>query len=626
MTPEESERVRQTAKARWQQCEDLKGQPRVAVDPKSLSQEVVGADLMADISGPSKDDKMPAIAIGSFYPPCTEALVDLKLMKLSELQMETHHRGRYLSVKCNAPVIQAASYCWTVVEEKSTNEAERLQVFLPTSRLDYILDEGEDFVIKEPYYTLNDQGAPTIRVDHPSDVIIAPVQDDKTSATKWKDLGNAALKKQEYWKAHTCYTHGLVRDASSGESIAKDIHRNRSHVNLILNRFTEARTDGLSAVTGKDDAKSKDLDSKAYFRAGRAAYALEEFEEAKRLFEEQLKISGGDKDAEMFLRKIATRLKEASGEAYGSSVQLRASKKTPRLDAASFTKNTEVRPSHGAGRGLFAAKDFARGEIIFCEKPVCVVWSHEAEAWSAMTYDKRDDRIRAAAAGLRKAIIQKLSNNASLVEKVMDSYGDYEGIGNKLIVTDDEPIVDVFRIHDIVSRNAFGPGPITPDTHEDVRNASTGLWPWAAYVNHSCCFNATKEHAGDLMILRAVRDIKKGEEIFHAYDVHPDHDTRQENLMTTWGFHCACALCKAEESDGAAVRKKRKDCMEDAVTLYNREAETGSFKRLTKSKVEGLAKRIGESYDDGKYTKEMPRLAYTAVYGLVRNMQQARQS
>ena len=96
--------------------------------------------------------------------------------------------------------------------------------------------------------------------------------------------------------------------------------------------------------------------------------------------------------------------------------------------------------------------------------------------------------------------------------------------------------------------------------------------------------------------------------------------------MTTWGFHCACALCKAEESDGAAVRKKRKDWMEDAVTLYNREAETGSFKRLTKSKVEGLAKRIGESYDDGKYTKEMPRLAYTAVYGLVRNMHQARQS
>jgi len=41
-------------------------------------------------------------------------------------------------------------------------------------------------------------------------------------------------------------------------------------------------------------------------------------------------------------------------------------------------------------------------------------------------------------------------------------------------------VVDVFRVHDIVSRNAFGPG--SQFGEESVSKASTGLWIWAAYI------------------------------------------------------------------------------------------------------------------------------------------------
>jgi len=44
--------------------------------------------------------------------------------------------------------------------------------------------------------------------------------------------------------------------------LAYDLLQNRAHVNLILNRLDE---DVLSSLTGPEDQKYKDLDSKAYF-------------------------------------------------------------------------------------------------------------------------------------------------------------------------------------------------------------------------------------------------------------------------------------------------------------------------------------------------------------------------
>jgi SET domain-containing protein len=66
-------------------------------------------------------------------------------------------------------------------------------------------------------------------------------------------------------------------------------------------------------------------------------------------------------------------------------------------------------------------------------------------------------------------------------------------------------------------------------------------------IHHSCIPNARKEYIGDLLVLRATRPIKAGEEIFHAYDESPDYDERQQALNLTWGFRCDCALCRRED-------------------------------------------------------------------------------
>jgi hypothetical protein len=394
------------------------------------------------------------------------------------------------------------------------------------------------------------------------------------------------------------------------EDLARDIARNRAYVSLLLNQMDAVITDAKASLIGKDDQRSKELDSKAYFRAGSAAYSLGQWEEAKRFFEEQQKLAPNDKDAKAFLKRITIRLREQdSGTHDFTKLRVNLSKARSRVDSATFLGNTEVKDSANKGRGLFATRNVAAGQFIMCEKAFCVVWGHEREAMTAMTYDIRDDRIRVSPIGLSKAIVQKLLSNSSQITRVLDLYGDYNGDDRTKSDHQDDPVVDVFRIHDIMSRNAFGPG--NQFGEEGARNASTGLWIHAAYINHSCIPNAKKEYIGDLMIVRATRAISAGEEIFHAYDESSDYETRQAALMTTWGFECKCALCVAEKKDSPEVRRKREELRGEADAFVARE-HWANAKRLTIVKAQRIAKGIDDTYNADRY-KELPKMAGSSI-------------
>lgn len=632
MTPEESNRMRNTVQTRLQRCREQRGQPRAPRDRKQAVSEATQAALMADMSGEpdqgmstsNRQDAMVALAVGRPFPPCTATLEDLTPMKLSELQIDTHHRGRVLNVRraqvrvrLSAPAVPLVAYSWTVVEDED-GEVERLEVYLhKTKGGEDMLEAGPWFKVKEPYFTINEQGEPTIRVHHPSDLIRMPDEENGKiirTPQKCKDLGNASLKKKEFWEAHSFYTQGLQSKAKPGEDdISKDIYRNRAHVNLILNRFDEAKADGIASITGIDDEKHKLLDSKANFRAGSAAYSLGEYEESQKLFKTALGLSPDDKDAQTYLRSIDARLNEQrTGEYNFNKMRLKLSKSRSRVDAATFSNRITIGKSPLGGRGMFAAQDIKAGELILCEKAFRVAWGHEKDAWTAMTFDARDEKIRAFPAGLSKVVVQKLLNNPSQIPKVMELFGDWRSIDAEVLIGEDGPVVDTFQIHDIVCRNGFGPGPVDPSHNEDARHASTGIWLVAASTNHSCLANSTKDHIGDILILRAIKDISAGEEITHSYDESSDYDGRTEKFETTWGFKCSCQLCQAEEADGAEIRQKRRELEGSVAAFIDREHPSGNSKKMAIMKAEKLARDINATYDDERY-KGLPRTALLPI-------------
>ncbi|KAF2667782.1 SET domain-containing protein [Microthyrium microscopicum] len=627
LTEQEANRIRITVQNRSKKCSDLQGTTRESRDFKTAKSQATGASLMADMGG-AREDTLPALAVGQPYLPCTSSLEDLEPMALADLKLETHHRGRRMTVKRTCPVVVLAGTSWTMVQDDAS-ETERLEIVLHKTRFGQdVLESAKQFVIKEPYFTVTDQDEPTIRIDHPSDLVVSMEDltksglnlnfevngnaDDSAAAEamakKCKEKGNKALKSQELQLAHAHYSEGLkiARQeivVKSNPDLGRDISRNRAHVNLLLQQFDEAKADAEAALIGNQDTRSKELDSKAYFRAASAAYNLANYQDAKGYIGKQLELSPEDKEAKAWLRRIESRLREQDTGKYAlKKTRATLSKARPRADAASFFTNTEVKDSPGRGRGLFATRDISAGQIVMVEKAFCVVWGFESEALTAMTYDVRDDQIRASAVGLAKATVQKLLNNPSQTEGVMDLYGDYEGLGKKALTINEGVMVDSFQVYDIISRNAFGPG--NQYGEEGARNASTGLWIWAAYINHSCVPNAKKEYVGDLMVLRATKPIAEGEEIFHSYNESSDYEARQDAFKTTWGFECECALCVVEGAEDAAVRKKRREFVRHAEEFVAKEPWANA-KKLSISRAQRLKRSIQDTYDGEKY-KNLP--------------------
>ncbi|KAF1362284.1 SET domain-containing protein [Lizonia empirigonia] len=629
LTEQEAARIRNTVRERLKKCSAQNGNAREPRDKTAAIQQATGASLLADMGGaPDPDmaqtqnqggDTIPALAVGQPYPPCALPLADLQPMSLTDLKMDMHHRGRKLKINRVSPVVDLAARSWAMVQDEG-EEIERLEVCLHKLRYsEDILESTKTFIIKEPYFTLTDQGEPTIRIDHISDLVVSreellrPFFEDaaaaEKAATMCKNKGNAALKQQDFPLAYRKYSEGLKianQSIVSGPNpdLARDISRNRAYVNLLLEQFDEAIADAHASLTEREDQRSKDLDSKAYYRAGCAAYNLGKYQEAKRFFERQEELVPGGKDAKIYLKKVGQRVRERETGSYDlMKIRSRLSRARSRVDMADFTKNTQVKGSAGRGRGLFAVRDIGVGEIILCEKAFCAVWGHETNALTAMTYDVRDDTIRFSPVGLTKALVQRLLNNPSTIGSFMNLHGDYKGDDKTVEKNEEGAVVDVFRVHDIMSRNAFDPG--SQYGEEGPRNASTGLWVYAAYINHSCIANAKREFAGDMIIFRATRPIRTSEEIFQSYDVSLEYNKRQKILMTTWGFECDCELCTAEKADGTELRRKRRELMGEADAFIEGTPWAGA-KRLAIRKAQRLAQSIDATYDEQRY-KNLPR-------------------
>jgi tetratricopeptide (TPR) repeat protein len=637
MSSAESERICKTVQDQIQQREQQKGQPRKQRDPKDLIESAISASLMQDLSfaafglGVSKKTKetMVAYGIGQPYPPCLIKTTELRPMELSELRMETHHRGYFIHLRRVSPVAILEASSWTVVQDDSCGNVERLELFLHRSHHGSdILDMASEFMVKEPYFTLSNQGEHTIRIDHPSDLIVTEISQgpeawrkkehrpggESISAELCKKKGNnALLKKKNLAQAHFHYTKGLklLAHRDGNNTLRNDLHRNRAHVNLQLHRFGEAKSDALSSITNGQSDELRGLDAKAYNRAGLAAYAQGMFLEAKQFFERQAALQPGERYPQAYILKINARLREQTDGAYNMKSMVNSLSKTGgRPDVATFDGPAEIKDSPGVGRGLFATRDIQPKEIIMCEKAFCVAWSHEPETFSALVCDIREDvALKVFPAGLHKAVVRKLLDSPSQIEQVLRLYGDYKGAGTKLQQVDGEPIIDTFQIHDIVQRNAFGLGQQTED--EDISNASTGLWIRASYTNHSCVPNSKKDFIGDLAIFRATRRIQAGEEITHSYDESSDYEVRKTAIRRSWDFECRCQLCVVEEAESQDLRRRRAKAEAKANEFAQNNNPVGASGIVVR-RAKMLRQALNETYDVRRY-KGLPRRGLSVI-------------
>lgn len=150
------------------------------------------------------------------YQPCVASLTELKKTWIRDLQLETHHRGFYALLKVVTPPTRMTAVMAVVEDE--IGDGVTLQLY---QQKDDEYRKGEEVVqvnkaciIKEPYFKVMSDGNYGLRVDHVSDIIWLPSDDDRLpfawqsriteleeDAESLKNEGNDALKAGKIYQA-----------------------------------------------------------------------------------------------------------------------------------------------------------------------------------------------------------------------------------------------------------------------------------------------------------------------------------------------------------------------------------------------------------------------------------------
>merc|ERR1712142_835842 len=76
--------------------------------------------------------------------------------------------------------------------------------------------------------------------------------------------------------------------------------------------------------------------------------------------------------------------------------------------------------------------------------------------------------------------------------------------------------------------------------------------------NHSCLPNVAHKFTGSVGRVYALKDIKKGEELFLSYNgTFASLEDRQRQLQNVYKFTCKCEMCQGDSLKFRAIEKAR---------------------------------------------------------------------
>ena len=223
------------------------------------------------------------------------------------------------------------------------------------------------------------------------------------------------------------------------------------------------------------------------------------------------------------------------------------------VDVTSWPPATllDAREAAGRGRGLFAADDIAAGAPVHCEVPIVTVSPNSTAAaeWGPplqIVLALLEYGVKSATAELhpRERIVDDTDSGIPLPRAEVDTaLGILRGDGSHTWTAADD---ELERLLQVAVLNAIE---LTPPGSARRRY---GLCARGSLFNHSCQPNATHQGfvvgdgGGACLCVRAVRDIRKGEEVTISYvaDLADAHGERAEQLKHH-GFGAELRPCDA---------------------------------------------------------------------------------
>ncbi|KAK2766651.1 hypothetical protein FQN54_005962 [Arachnomyces sp. PD_36] len=598
--------------------------------------------VQSEQTGESGSPNTLTTTITSEHPPCDLEFSELRPIPIKDLLAETIHEGRCLILRTISVPIRRAPLI--LVAEDHSGDATLVTLF------NMNIDCGDDqrymavntyFVIRAPFYKMSAVGLYSVRVDHPSDCVrMSPghsflhknpwdrpeynARHVETDALKLKEKGRQYFNENNFQAALDMYNTALENMPHEPESeLWRKLFCNRALTELKMARFDGVLNDTLLLLTHYPDAR------RPLFLQARAYYNLRSFDCARRAWDAYLRLSPNDKEAQKHMKSTMARLDEQRNGTYNfrhMAVEANESK-FPRLDYGDYLTVTEVRKSKLVKdqRGLFAKKDFKQGELVLCEKAFRICYKDEIVSQTTIN-TVRTRLHRGPDSRLPSLITQTLFDNPSLAPRFFNLYSRRKSIVKDPIppLKNGEPLIDAFTVASIVEANAFKVekhariirGHDKVDHEPNNAGNDCGVWIQASYINHSCTGNVSRAFVGDVMVIRARRAIKTGEELFHTYIPPTDSAAVKKKSFKAFGFTCKCELCKIQNAIPEEENQRRQAIVkqfDDKLRSIVDDKRTPSLPLVRELKA--ILNRALDTYTTRRYCFDLIR-PYEILFGM----------
>ncbi|KAH7401742.1 hypothetical protein DE146DRAFT_735078 [Phaeosphaeria sp. MPI-PUGE-AT-0046c] len=557
------------------------------------------------------------------YPPAKIPLSSTQHTYIKDVKISSHDPNCVVVVRAiTDPYVYSASI--TVVEDENGDVARLTVCNLEDSFFDPVLARESIMVVRQPCWTITPDGSYHIRVDHPSDLLLLDSSNKivpstwrckeeysvKKTSVGWKEEGDTNFLNKKFREALACYNQSLSERFDVPANIVErvNLHRKQCGVNMVLLRFDDAAKALAQAITTHAQSDASLQQSGLIDTAMILDWLHDHCNDDR---------NGICSALPQPLKDLAMRIKfdlgiyQNNGDYKLTTLSSFVGQLSLHVDAANYIIDTEIRQTQQHGRGLYAKHDFKAGDLVMAEKAFALPGYIENDRGNDCSLYSLGDGTATDRAGalLYKELVQKLVANPSQRKAFFEmDDGGYCFESGWDVAEDTDVPVDVFRIEHIRRRNCFA-APIR--SLDALRNPGipvrNGFWIHTSYINHSCLPNSVRTFLGDLMLLRATRDISAGEEITAQY-VTPELTTedRQQKYKGTWGFECDCRLCEVERNVGSDVERQRMIIFEELKV----KAQKLGHSPFTVTALKKFAKRLRELealYGEDEYAR-LPRL------------------
>ncbi|CAG8712018.1 39404_t:CDS:1 [Gigaspora margarita] len=545
-------------------------------------------------------------------------------ISIKNLRINKEHHGKFLVCRVIARCLKINALL-TIVEDPE-GDVERLALYnfnpnpatqvkgpmkpLSVDHVSKYLPIGTQIVIGNPSYQIAGDGNTIISSDNPDDVIIIVDRKIQLRDEAWRtDRQYANVRNKQSVDEFRCHGNeyfmsgdfmAAVREYSGGiklEPYNTALLANRAEAYLRLQLFKKALADVEKVL------KLEPNHLKAAFRKGKALCGLKRYQEAIIVLQDLCKRvkNHNDRNSNVSIKKSAIELlkyiemlvNESQNGNYDyiriiDELHEKAKIKDnendnnwihqegPRLDHADYLiDDVEIRFSEEKGRGWFAKYDIPEHTLLMASKPFEIAYKNEAPEHTLSIISKVVppdciiDSPVITGIELIIRITQKLLKEPELCREFYKLYCGPNLLPIEKLNKDMLRCVDVGRIMKTFAYVSFEQVDRTNNiSHE---NNGLGIWVMQSYFNHSCAdANVYRLFLGNLMFIRTLRPILKGEELIIChYDLTLPYE-RREGYLKSMDIYCKCRLCMLDMSEEQEAKFRREKLIKDYKNLLTK--------------------------------------------------------